>query len=289
VFATMLVVAAVAVNWTGVALGHRVRWLVSAFVIVVLAVFVAATLAHADVNKLSASTYPSAGSIVAAVALACFAYLAFAGAEGRTGGGATALYALVAVGVFGTLTVGQVNRHGVTAIAEAARHALGDAGFAVVAVAALVATAGAATATLKASSTLTGPLAEAGLFPSFFAAERTALLATGGVTLLAANIFSPSAIAAVGSGLALIVFLLVALAAWRRRRETLSNPGVVALAITTAAAVLGLFARETWQNAPATFTGIVLVVVLAFVLDYWTSVQDPRDEAPRGFRAAHES
>jgi amino acid transporter len=191
--------------------------------------------------------------------------------------------------VFGTLTVAQVDRHGVTAIAEAARPALGDAGFIAVAAAALVATAAAANATLKASPSLTEPLAEAGLFPSFFATERTAFLATGGATLVAANLFSPSAIAAVGSALALIVFLLVGLAAWRRRRETLSNPGVVALAIVAASAVLGLFARETWQNGPATFTGIVLVVVLAFVLDYWTSVQHPRDDVPRGFLAAPES
>ena len=109
VFTTALVLAVVAVNWTGVGVGHRVRWLVSAGVLVVLAAFVAGTLARADWSKLSATGYPSVGSIVAAVALTCFAYLAFAGAGGRSGGAATGLYALVAAGVFGTLTVAQVD------------------------------------------------------------------------------------------------------------------------------------------------------------------------------------
>ena len=79
---------------------------------------------------------------------------------------------LIALGVFGTLTVAEVIGYGETAIAEAARPALGDAGFTIMAVAALLSTAGATNATLYASSNLTGMLAQERLFPPFFGARR---------------------------------------------------------------------------------------------------------------------
>ena len=60
----------------------------------------------------------------------------------------TATYVLIAIGVFGTLTVDQAIGYGETAIAEAARPTLGDAGFTLMAVAALIATAGATNGTL---------------------------------------------------------------------------------------------------------------------------------------------
>ena len=47
------------------------------------------------------------------------------------------MYVLVALGVFGTLTVDQVIAYGETAIAEAARAVLGDAGFVMIAIAAM--------------------------------------------------------------------------------------------------------------------------------------------------------
>ena len=80
----------------------------------------------------------------------------------------TVIYVLIAIGVFGTLTVPEVIGYGETAIAEAARPQLGDAGFTIMAVAALLATAGCTNATLYASKNLTGMLAEMRVFPRLF-------------------------------------------------------------------------------------------------------------------------
>ena len=77
----------------------------------------------------------------------------------------TATYVLISIGVFGTLTVNQAIGYGETAIAEAARPTLGDAGFTLMAVAALIATAGATNGTLFGSASLTAFLAELGQFP----------------------------------------------------------------------------------------------------------------------------
>ena len=71
------------------------------------------------------------------------------------------VYVLIAIGVFGTLTTTQVIGYGETAIAEAARPSLGDAGFTIMAIVALLSTAGCTNATLYASGNLTDQLAKA--------------------------------------------------------------------------------------------------------------------------------
>ena len=78
------------------------------------------------------------------------------------------VYVLIAIGVFGTLTTPEVIGYGETAIAEAARPTLGDAGFTIMAIVALLSTAGCTNATLYASGNLTNQLAKAQLFPDMF-------------------------------------------------------------------------------------------------------------------------
>ena len=86
--------------------------------------------------------------------------------------GVTALtYILISLGVFGTLTVDEVVGYGETAIAEAARPSLGEAGFVMMAIAALLATPSSVNATLYASGGLTTMLAEARLFPPILRAR----------------------------------------------------------------------------------------------------------------------
>ncbi len=149
------------------------------------AFFVVVTLPDIDLDLLAFDGYPSWSKIVASVALTFFAYMGFnvitftagdlrdpshdlpramTGALGITG----ITYVLIAIAVFGTLTVAQVVQYGPTAIAEAARPAMGDFGFTLMAATAMLSTAGATNATLYASGGMTGMLAQEGLFPSFF-------------------------------------------------------------------------------------------------------------------------
>ena len=92
---------------------------------------------------------------------------------------------------------------------------------------------------------------------------NSGLLITAGLVLLVANLVDLSAIASVGSAVALMIFLLVGAAGWRRRADTGSNPAIVLLAIAVTAVVLGFFAVDTWQNAPETFAAIIAILVLA--------------------------
>ena len=78
---------------------------------------------------------------------------------------------LISIGVYGTLTVDEVIASGDTALAEAAKPALGDAGFTMMAIAALLATASSVNANLFAAGGITANLAETRQFPPFFGGQ----------------------------------------------------------------------------------------------------------------------
>ena len=203
----------------------------------------------------------------------------------------TLVYVLVAVGVFGTLTTGQVIGYGETAIAEAARPSLGDAGFTIMAIVALLSTAGCTNATLYAAGNLTDQLAKADLFPEFFGetsrlGPHAGLLITSALVLIIANLVDLSAIASVGSAVSLTVFLLAGIAGWRRRADTNSSPVIVGLAISVVAVVLGFFAVDTVQTAPETFTAIILLGLLAVVLDAMVRRRPRTPIPPEGIASA---
>ena len=80
----------------------------------------------------------------------------------------TALYILVSLGVFGTSDGAGGDRQRDTALAVAAQPALGEAGFAMMAVAALLATSSSVNANLYAAAGSTAKLAETGQFPPVF-------------------------------------------------------------------------------------------------------------------------
>ena len=278
-----------AVNMTGTRVVAAAQSVIVLGVLVVFALFIRVTIKNINLSLLAFSGYPSASKIIASVALTFFAYLGF-NVITFTGGdlknprrdipratylaiGITALtYVLIAIGVFGTLTVADVIRYGETAIAEAARPTLGDAGFTIMAICALLATAGATNATLYASSNLTNMLTDQGFFPEIFGARsrlgpKAGLILTTVLVLLVANLVDLSAIASVGSATALMIFLLVGAAGYVRRADTGSSTLLVVLAIAVTAIVLGFFAVDTVKNAPGTFVAIILIAVASVVFD----------------------
>jgi amino acid transporter len=154
VFTSAIVVAMAAVNLVGSRVVDRAQSLIVVVLLAVFAVFIAVTLVDIDFDLLAFSGYPSFSDIIASVALTFFAYLGFSVITFAAGdlrdparelpqamyaalGVTTLLYVLISLGVFGTLTVEEAIGFGETAIAEAARPALGEAGFTMMAVAAL--------------------------------------------------------------------------------------------------------------------------------------------------------
>ena len=297
-FASAVVVAMAAINLVGSRVVDRAQSLIVVVLLAVFAVFIAVTIVDIDLDLLALSGYPSVSDIIASVALTFFAYLGFSVITFAVGdlrdparelpkamyvalGVTSVLYVLISLGVFGTLTVAEVVGYGETAIAEAARPALGDAGFTMVSIAALLATASSVNATLYASGGLTRMLAGAGQFPPLFAREtrfgpHAGMLITAAIMLVISNLVDLSAIASVGSACSLVIFLLVGVSAFRLRAETGSLAIIVLTAIATTAVVLVFFAVDILRNAPETFAAIVGVTALSVVLDLvWKRVRGP--------------
>jgi amino acid transporter len=289
VFTSLIVVAMAAINLIGARFVDRAQSLIVVVLLAVFAVFIAVTIFEIDWDLLAFSGYPPFNDIVASVALTFFAYLGFSVITFAVGDlrnperelptamylalGVTALtYVLIALGVFGTLTVSEVVGYGETAIAEAARPALGDAGFTIMAVAALLATASSVNATIYASSGLTAMLAEVGQFPPFFGrgsplGRNAGMLITAAIVLVVSNLVDLSAIASVGSACSLIIFLLVGVAGYRLRASIGARGSIILLGMAATAVVLVFFAVDTLRNAPETFVAIVGIAVLAVLLD----------------------
>ena len=143
----------------------RVQSVVVVVVIGILSLFAVATLANADFALLAPLTIRRWATSSASVALTFFAFLGFGVITFTAAqlvdpprqlpravylalGIATVIYVAVALGVFGTLTVEEVIDSGGTALAVAAEPVLGQAGYWLMTVTALFATAGATNAGL---------------------------------------------------------------------------------------------------------------------------------------------
>ncbi|MCZ7536269.1 MAG: APC family permease [Acidimicrobiia bacterium] len=182
VFSVAVVLVMTTLNVLGSHVVARAQTVVVYVVIGILTAFAVATLVNLDTDLLAFSGYPGLADIVSSVALTFFAFLGFGvvtftakdlgdparelpGALSLALGIATAIYVAVALGVFGTLTVQEVIDSGGTALAVAAEPVLGRAGYWMMTVTALFATAGATNAGLYPAVGLCEQMAEHGQFP----------------------------------------------------------------------------------------------------------------------------
>jgi amino acid transporter len=301
IFAVLLVLAMTLLNIVGSRAVARLQTLIVVVVIGGLTVFAVSTIANMDPHLLAFSGYPSLRDIVSSVALTFFAFLGF-GVVTFTAkdlahprhelpramflalGIATIIYIAVAIGVFGTLTVDEVIASGGTALAVAAEPTLGRAGFWLMTVIALFATTGATNAGLYPASGLCEHMAESRQFPPRMG-ERlggrapVGILLTAALAIVLATGFDLSAIASIGSAIALLVFTLVTAANIRVHRDTGANVWVLILAIATTIGVLVTFAVTTLPDEPGTAVALVVIIVLSIVADLMWK-RSPRYRAP---------
>jgi amino acid transporter len=302
VFAVLVVVAMTGVNIVG---SHVVAQVQSAIVFVVIGIltfFAVVTLVNLDPSLLAPSGYPGVQEIVSSVALTFFAFLGF-GVVTFTAkdladparqlprvmflalGIATAVYVAIALGVFGTLTVEKVISSGATAIAVAAQPVLGRAGYWLMSVTALFATAGATNAGLYPAPGLTEHLASTGQFPPLMGRRLGGRVSVGLLLASAAIIvmvigFDLSAIASIGSAVALMIFAFVTLAHLRVYRETRAKAWVLVLALAVIAVTLLTFVFTTLVHEPASIVTILAILVLSVGLDVGWSGRRDRMEPP---------
>jgi amino acid transporter len=288
-FAVLVVLVMSLLNIVGSQAVARAQTVIVYVVLGILTLFAVTTLADLDPDLLAWSTYPSLQDVVSSVALTFFAFLGF-GVVTFTAkdlanptrqlpramflalGIATTIYVAVALGVFGTLTVDEVIASGGTALAVAAEPALGRAGYWLMSVTGLFATAGATNAGLYPAAGLCEEMAAIGQFPPALGSRLAGRVPAGlAVTAIAAIVlavgFDLNAIASIGSAIALLVFALVTVGHVRVRTETGASLTLLLLAIITTATVLVTFAFTTLVEEPGTVVTMLGILLLSIAFD----------------------
>ena len=299
-FAALVLCVTTVLNVAGSQAVARAQTVVVYVVISILTVFTAATLANVHPHLLAFSHYPPLRDIISSVALTFFAFLGFGvitfaatslanprhdlpRAMFLALGIATVIYVAVALGVFGTLTVEKVISSGGTALAVAAEPVLGSAGYHLMTVTALFATAGATNAGLYPAAGLSQEMAASGQFPPVLGHRVggravTGLLITAAAAIVLSLAFDLSSIASIGSAVALLVFALVTAAHLRLRSETGAHAWLLVLAFVTTAGVLLTFIFTTLIHEPAPAFTLLGILALSVALDFgWKRARSPSD------------
>jgi amino acid transporter len=182
------------------------------------------------------------------------------------------LYILVAIVAVGNLPVDQIVAARDYALAEAAKPFLGQVGFVLIAVAALLSTASAINATLYGTARLSYIIAKEGELPRFLEREiwdrhLEGLFITTGITLVMANVLDLRDISTMGSAGFLIIFAAVNWANVRLWKETRSIRFISALGTGLCLGAIGFLVYETILKAPKNLLVLGIMLGLALTLE----------------------
>jgi amino acid transporter len=189
------------------------------------------------------------------------------------------IYLAVAVTVSGNLTNAQIEATRDYALAEAAKPFLGEAGFRLIAIAALFSTASAINATLFGSANVCYMIARDGELPAGL--SRTAwesatggLISTAGLVVVLTLTFDLSGIAMMGSAAFLLVYAAVNAGHLRVLEQTGANTPIVWLSLITCLAMFGVLGVYTYRQQPAALAALAGIGAASFVAEWayrrWT-------------------
>ncbi|MET7990875.1 APC family permease [Amycolatopsis sp. NPDC005232] len=300
IFAALVLIVMTGVNIVGSQLVARAQTIIVYIVLGILVLFSLVTLFTIDPSLLAPSGYPPLGDIIASVALTFFAFLGFGiitftakdlreparqlpRAMYLALGIATVIYVAIALGVFGTLPVDVVISSGGTALAVAAQPALGEFGYVLMIITALFATAGATNAGLYPAVGLCDQLAATGQMPPLMSHRvggkaSVGLLVAAALSLILAIGFDLTAIASIGSAVALLVFMMATVAHFRVRANTGASLTLLILAVLTCGIALVAFLISTVVNDPGSAVAMLVIIVLGVIMDLsWKRVRANRD------------
>src|ERR1700704_3823499 len=190
-----------------------------------------------------------------------------------------AIYLAVSLTVSGNLSDYEIEQARDYALAQAAKPFLGEFGFRLIAIAALLSTASAINATLFGSANVCYMIARDGELPAGL--SRTDWKqATGGLLLTAALIvavmlaFDLAGIAMMGTPAFLLIYAAVNAGHLRVLGQTGANAVIVWLSMLTCLAMFVVLCVYTWQQQPMAIAALVLFAAASFVAEFvyrrWT-------------------
>jgi len=268
------IVLPTAINLLSAAFVSRSETVIVVLKLVLLAVIIVASLPHFEAGHFQPAQWGSPLAIISAgmiifVAYEGFELIANSAEEIQepeknlprafllSVGIVIALYIVIAAITVSAVSEDKLIEAKDFALAVAARPALGQTGFVIVAVAALLATFSAINATIYGNARLGYTLAQDGQLPETFDREVwdepvAGVLVTSGVSLLIANTIDISEIAIIGSAGFLLVFALVNAAAFKLRHR-IKGHGVVHMTagLLSVAALVVLLLNTMQENGRA--------------------------------------
>ena len=286
VWAVGVVLAFTAINFLGSRTMGRAESVIVIVKVAILVVFVAAAfiaLPGGGVARLSPAAWPGplaifTGAGVLFVGYEGFGLITNAAANmaspkrelARAIYGSVAIaiviYVLVATGVVTNVPLNVLKGLGDSALAVAARPSLGQAGFRLIAVAALLSTASAVNATLFGSTNVAYQIAKNGGLPPAFdrklwGRDVEGLFITSGLVLVFVLIFPLSAVASMGSAAFLLVYSAVNIGHMRIRKQTGAKAWPVMASALTCFSLFVVLVYHMITTAPT--SAIALGVTLA--------------------------
>jgi hypothetical protein len=184
------------------------------------------------------------------------------------------LYVLIAIITTSTVPESQLATAKDYALAVAAEPALGQFGFTMVAIAALLATFSAINATLYGNARLGFILAKKGELPKRLAMENhrhiptVDVIVTAFLSLILANSIDLTEIAIIGSASFLLIFFIVNLAAYRLRHAIQANAFILIIASLVSGSALITLLIHAYENTPRTIIIFIAFIAISVVFEW---------------------
>jgi amino acid transporter len=269
-------------------IGEAEDWIVL-IKLVILFLFIAVGIWGVDSTKLAPSAWSAplhliAGGMIIFLAYEGFELIANTAQDVRDAprtlprafyssvGFVIVLYVLVAVVTVGTLPIAKIVDAKDYALAAAARPSLGQTGFLLIAIAAMLSTASAINATVYGAARLSYVIAKDGELPN--ALERKAwgkpiegLLITSGVTLLIANLSDLSSMSTMGSAGFLLIFAAVNGANVVLADNTQSKSWLSLIGVGLCLGALGSLLWQTANSSPGQLWVLFIMIGTAFFIE----------------------
>lgn len=283
------VVAITGLNLFSAALVGKAEYWIVALKVAILLLFVGAGFAGIHAARIAPPAWSpplqlAAGGMIIFLAYEGFELIANTAQDARNAartlprayytavGFVIVLYVLVALVTVGNLPVDRIVAAKDYALAEAARPFLGQPGFLLIAVAAMLSTASAINATLYGAARLSYCIARDGELPAelkrkVWGQPVEGLLITAGLTLFVANALDLTSISTLGSAGFLLIFAAVNTANALHTRKTGSRWWISAAGTAACLAALGALIRQTAVTAPAKLWVLAAMVALAVMIE----------------------
>jgi amino acid transporter len=273
-WAVGVVLAFMAVNFLGSRIMGRAESAIVILKVAILVVFIVAAyvaLSRHDLSRLSPSSWPGPVGILAAANMAKPAIELRRAIYGSVAI-VIVLYVLISTGVVTNVPLASLRGLGDSALAVAARPSLGQAGFRLIAIAALLSTASAVNATLFGSTNIAYQIAKNGGLPPGFdrklwGRDVEGLFITSGLVLVFVLVFPLSAVASMGSAGFLLVYAAVSIGHLRIRGQTGAKAWPVMASVVTCLSLFAVLFYSMVSTSPSSAIALGVTLAASFLVE----------------------